>query len=265
MWEGNPYERWEGGDSTWFSRILYLYFIIFILYLYLWGGILMKDDLVVTPPAFPVLECSTFKYISSFGVRWYMDVDDVSGNSIWLGGCDPHLVLASSNVVLSYMCNFDICNDKYKCQRMKIRVSWVGQSTNVRGNSLWKMTRWMWPHLVLASSNVVRAQCCPVHCPRSCSAPASCFIYLELCVASSALSCIWSSELPFVWALSCPRVCETRWSLPIYLGTQARCPKDNQRRDTEVEEKQRGQIAPSEQSCRSLLLLALLSAVKKNR
>ena len=71
---------------------------------------------------------------------------------------------------------------------------------DARGNFIWNMR---WPHLVWASSNVVLAQCCPVHCPWSCSLlllhisrlPSS-VLPLQFSLASRALGCLLSSELP---------------------------------------------------------------------
>ena len=63
-----------------------------------------------------------------------------------------------------------------------------------------------WAHLVWASSNVVLAQCCPVHCPWS----SSLLLLLHISrLASSILSCLCSSWLTTElrvasWALSCP-------------------------------------------------------------
>ena len=45
--------------------------------------------------------------------------------------------VADFPAVLFHICNFDICHEniyKYKYQRMKIRVSWVGQSTKEEAN-----------------------------------------------------------------------------------------------------------------------------------
>ena len=128
---------------------------------------------------------------------------------------------------------------------MKIRVSWVGQSTNVRGNSLWKMTRWWAP----PGSGVLE---CSTSSVLPCPLPAELLSSSLLIHISWALCCLFSSELVLqLWVafrLSSELLTDLWNTLvpPNTPGYPRSVPKDNQRRDKKAE----GQIAPSEKGCR---------------
>ena len=108
-------------------------------------------------------------------------MNDARVNFIWNQRW-PHLVWVSWSVYkITVLLNVFLQIPKCIVPNCKIYVIWK--------------TRW--PHLVWASSNVVLAQCCPVHCPWSCSLLLLHISrFAKLSLAFSILSCLWSSLLP---------------------------------------------------------------------